>query len=178
MYEEVIMAGFGGQGIMSMGKLISYIGMLEGKNVSWLPSYGPEMRGGTANCTVIVSDEPIGSPVTSNPHTAIVMNLPSLDKFEPTVKKNGYLFVNSSLIEKKAKRDDIKIYEVPVNDIAEEMGNSRVINMVMLGAYISATGLFSKEVAIKAMRESLKKANNEMIDLNEKAIERGYGLFK
>ncbi len=178
MHEEIIIAGFGGQGVMSMGRLLAYIGMLENKNVSWFPSYGPEMRGGTANCTVIISSEPIGSPVTSTPTTAIVMNRPSLDKFEPMVKENGYLFINSSLIDKKAERKDINIYEVPANDIAEEIGNPRVANMVMVGAYIGVTGIFSKEKAIEAMKSSLKRAEQEILELNEKAIERGYSLFK
>ncbi len=178
MHEEIIIAGFGGQGIMSMGRLLAYIGMLEGKHVSWFPSYGPEMRGGTANCTVIISSDLIGSPVTSTPTTAIVMNRPSLDKFEPTVKEGGYLFINSSLIDKKAERTDLKVYEVPANDIAEEIGNPKVANMVMVGAYIGVTGIFPKDRAIEAMRSSLKKAGEDILLLNEKAIERGYDLFK
>ncbi len=178
MHEEIIIAGFGGQGVMSMGRLLAYIGMLEGKSVSWFPSYGPEMRGGTANCTVIISSDPIGSPVTSTPTTAIVMNRPSLDKFEPMVKRDGYLFINSSLIDRKAEREDIKVYEVPANDIAEEIGNPKVANMVMVGAFIGVTGIFPKDKAIEAMRASLKKAGEEILLLNEKAIERGYNLFK
>ncbi len=178
MHEEIIIAGFGGQGVMVMGRLLAYIGMLENKNVSWFPSYGPEMRGGTANCTVIISSDPIGSPVTSTPTTAIVMNRPSLDKFEPMVKKGGYLFINSSLINKKAERKDINIYEVPANEIAEEIGNPKVANMVMIGAYIGVTGIFSKEKTIEAMKSNLRKAGEEILRLNEEAIERGYNLFK
>ncbi|HID15882.1 MAG TPA: 2-oxoacid:ferredoxin oxidoreductase subunit gamma [Candidatus Atribacteria bacterium] len=178
MHEEIVIAGFGGQGVMSMGRLLAYIGMIEGKNVSWFPSYGPEMRGGTANCTVIISSEPIGSPVTSSPTTAIVMNRPSLDKFEPLLKSGGYLFINSSLVDREPERKDIKIYKVPANEIAEEIGNSKVANMVVVGAYIGVTKTFPKEVAIEAMRSSLKKVGEEILDLNEKAIERGYELFK
>ncbi len=135
MEERIIIAGFGGQGVMAMGQLLTYAGMIEGKHVSWLPSYGPEMRGGTANCSVIVSSEPVGSPVVVNSTTAIVMNKPSLDKFEPSVNKGGRLFINSSLIEQKSKRDDIEVYYISANEIADELGNMRVANMVMLGAY-------------------------------------------
>src|SRR5699024_10889245 len=134
MEERVIMAGFGGQGVMAIGQLLTYGGMVENKNVSWLPSYGPEMRGGTANCGVIVSDEPVGSPVVVNSTSAIIMNKPSLDKFEDSIINGGKLFINSSLIEQKAKRDDIDIYYIPANEIADEIGNARVANMVMLGA--------------------------------------------
>ena len=132
MTHEIIMAGFGGQGVMAMGKILVEAAMEEGKNVSWLPSYGPEMRGGTANCSVIVSDEPIGAPVVTEATAAIVMNRPSLDKFENDIIPGGALFINSSLIEKKATRDDIKVYYVPANEIASELGTDRVANIVML----------------------------------------------
>lgn len=173
MNEEIIMAGFGGQGIMLMGKLISYAGMKEDKEVSWMPSYGPEMRGGTANCTVIVSDKKIPSPMSSKPDTIIVMNLPSLDKFLPKVKSGGTVFLNSSLIEKEVKRDDVKVIKVPANDIANELGNSRIANMVMLGSYIEEKRIIKLDT-IKASLESVLSARNQdLIDLNNKALDRG-----
>jgi 2-oxoglutarate ferredoxin oxidoreductase subunit gamma len=141
MIEQVIMAGFGGQGVMSMGQLLAYSGMLEGKNVSWLPSYGPEMRGGTANCNVIVSDDEIGSPIVTEATAVIAMNLPSLDKFEHSVMPGGTLIINSSLIERKCSRTDIDVFYIPANEIADELGNNRVANMVMLGAYLKKTGI-------------------------------------
>ena len=135
--ERVICAGFGGQGVMSMGQLLTYAGMLEEKEVSWLPSYGPEMRGGTANCSVTISDMPVGSPVITDDATcAIVMNLPSLDKFENDVVAGGKVLVNSSLIEKKVQTTDVDAYYIPANEIALELGNPRVANMIMLGAYL------------------------------------------
>ena len=153
--EKVICAGFGGQGVMLMGQLISYAGMLEGKEVSWLPSYGPEMRGGTANCSVMVSERPIGSPVITDDATvAIVMNLPSLDKFQPDVHAGGKLIINSSLIEKKASRSDIHAYYIPANEIANELGNARVANMVMLGAFLELTKTVSVESVLKALAKT------------------------
>ncbi|OGR08948.1 MAG: 2-oxoacid:ferredoxin oxidoreductase subunit gamma, partial [Deltaproteobacteria bacterium RIFOXYB12_FULL_58_9] len=139
MHSEVTIAGFGGQGIMVAGKLLALAGLEEGREVVWLPSYGPEMRGGTAYCNVVISDRPIGSPVFAAPSTALVMNLPSLDKFGPCVKKNGMLIINSSLIETSSNRDDIRICHVPCNDIALEVGNGKAANMVALGAYVGCT---------------------------------------
>lgn len=172
--EKVICAGFGGQGVMSMGQLMTYAGMLEGKEVSWLPSYGPEMRGGTANCNVIISQRPIGSPViTNDATTAIVMNLPSLDKFEADVKEGGTIFVNSSLIEKKVARTDVKAYYIPANEIAIELGNFRVANMVMLGAYLEVF----KPVEVDSVLEAFKKVFGEgkahLVPLNKSALEKG-----
>ncbi len=157
MEERVVMAGFGGQGVMAIGQLLTYGGMVENKFVSWLPSYGPEMRGGTANCGVIVSDEPVGSPVVVDSTSAIVMNKPSLDKFEDTLAKGGRLFINSSLIEQKAKREDIDVYYIPANEIANEIGNDRVANMVMLGAYLEA----SKVVDVESVLEGFTKVFGE-----------------
>lgn len=177
MKQEIIMAGFGGQGVMSMGQLLTYAGMMEGKEVSWMPSYGPEMRGGTANCTVIVSDKRIASPVTMDPDTSIVMNLPSLDKFAPIVKPGGVLIVNSSLIEKECDRDDIEIIKVPCNEIANELGNNRVANMVALGAYLQKTGLLPLESIIKAMKKVFA-GKEALIPINENALRRGAELVK
>jgi 2-oxoglutarate ferredoxin oxidoreductase subunit gamma len=141
MIEKVIMAGFGGQGVMSIGKMLTYAGMTESKEVSWLPSYGPEMRGGTANCHVIVSDNEVASPVVNDATAALILNKPSLHKFEKCVQKNGFLIINSSLIDVKSSRDDVHSYYIPANDIAMELGNVRIANMVMLGAYIDLTNV-------------------------------------
>lgn len=140
MAHEVLFAGFGGQGVLLAGRLLTYAGMIAGKEVSWFPAYGPEMRGGTASCSTIISDEEIGSPIVSKPTALVVMNAPSLDKFESSVRPGGVLIVNSSLIERQSTRTDIKVYYVPMNDIALECGNARFLNMVALGALIGATG--------------------------------------
>ena len=153
MSEKIIIAGFGGQGVMAMGQLLTYSGMIEDKQVSWYPSYGPEMRGGTANCNVTISDEVVGSPVVIEATTALVLNGPSLDKFEGNVIPNGKLFINSSLITKKATRDDIDVYYVPANEIANELGNNRVANMVMLGAFLEA----AKPVKVESVYEAFLK---------------------
>lgn len=172
--ERVIMSGFGGQGIMSMGQLLTYAGMLEGKEVSWLPSYGPEMRGGTANCNVIVSETLIGSPViTDNATCAIVMNLPSLTKFESNIEAGGSIIINSSLIDNKPTRDDIKAYYIPANEIALELGNSKAANMVMLGAYIKLTGAVKQESVMEALKKVFGSSKAHLLPLNEEALTRG-----
>ena len=122
MQRDVIMAGFGGQGILLIGKMLAYAGMHEGKEVSWLPSYGPEMRGGTANCTVVISDKPVGSPVIRSPRAVVAMNLPSLEKFEPDIREGGLLLINSSLINRGPERDDLTVVEIPANELASELG--------------------------------------------------------
>jgi 2-oxoglutarate ferredoxin oxidoreductase subunit gamma len=173
MLHNIIICGFGGQGVMAMGKTLAEAGMKEGMNVSWLPSYGPEMRGGTANCNVVLSSEPVISPVVIESTELIAMNKPSLMKFEQTLIPGGILFVNSSIIEVKATRSDITAYYVPCNDIARELGNDRVANMVMLGAYIEAT----KVLKVETIREMLAliftgpKAN--LVELNISALRRG-----
>lgn len=177
--ERIICAGFGGQGVMLMGQLISYAGMLEDKEVSWLPSYGPEMRGGTANCSVMVSDKPIGSPViTDNATSAIVMNLPSLDKFEVDLVKGGRLFINSSLIERKASREDIDIYYVPANEIAVELGNAKVANMVMLGAYLEVSKTVSVEGVLTALKKVFGESKSHLMKINEDALKKGAEAVK
>jgi len=173
MKEEIILAGFGGQGIMLMGKLISYAGMKEGKEVSWMPSYGPEMRGGTANCTVIVSDKLIPSPMTTQPDSIIVMNLPSFDKFLPQVKSGGTVFLNSTLIEEDVKRDDIKVIKIPANEIANQLGNSKIANMVMLGSYIEKKDVIKLKTVKNSLESVLSARNQDLIDLNLKALEKG-----
>ena len=177
MTHEIVMAGFGGQGVMLMGQLMTYAGMLENKHVSWIPSYGPEMRGGTANCSVIISDEPVGAPIVSEPTTVVAMNLPSLDKFEASLQAGGNLIINSSLIERKTKRDDVKVYLVPSNDIANEIGNAKVANMVVLGTIIAATKAVSQESVLKAFAKMFAK-KPELLAINEQAIKRGAALVE
>ncbi|HEY3425929.1 MAG TPA: 2-oxoacid:acceptor oxidoreductase family protein [Negativicutes bacterium] len=172
MTHEIIMAGFGGQGIMLMGQLVAYAGMLKNKQVSYIPSYGPEMRGGTANCSVIVSDELIGSPIVSEPSAVIAMNLPSLDKFEPDLQPGGTLIINSSLIQRSAKRTDITVYQVPANEIAVELGNSKVANIVILGAFIAATQAVEQEYVFKAFTKMFAK-KPQLHVINEMAMCRG-----
>ena len=178
MTVDVIMAGFGGQGVMLMGQLLTYAGMVDGKEVSWMPSYGPEMRGGTANCTVILSDEKIGSPVVSNPGAVIAMNLPSLDKFEPLLRPGGLLFYNSSLIERKPARTDITAIGIPANEVATELGNTRVANMVILGAFIAATEVVSTKSVESALKKALPAHRQDLLPLNLQAIEKGKSFVK
>jgi 2-oxoglutarate ferredoxin oxidoreductase subunit gamma len=172
-YEDVIIAGFGGQGILFIGKLLAYAVMKEGRNVTWIPSYGPEMRGGTANCTVVVSDEEIGSPVITNPRSLIIMNNPSLEAFEPRLKTGGLLVVNTSLVTLQPKRTDVNIVKVPANEIAIEVGNDKVANMVMLGAYIAKTKIVVKENILEALKKVLGKEKEELFELNKIAFEKG-----
>jgi 2-oxoglutarate ferredoxin oxidoreductase subunit gamma len=175
MQNDVIMAGFGGQGILLIGKMLAYAGMNEGKQVSWLPSYGPEMRGGTANCTVVISDRPVGSPVIRTPTAVVAMNLPSLDKFEPDIRPGGLLLINSSLINRGASRDDLTVIEVPANEIANELGNRRGANMVALGAYLGATEAVSVDGIVEVIRETFA-AKPGVIDVNITALHRGHEI--
>ncbi len=179
--HEIIMSGFGGQGIMLMGQLLTYAGMLEGKEVTWIPSYGPEMRGGTAYCSVIVSEDPIGAPMVSEPSMVVAMNLPSLTRFEGALQKGGTLIINSSLIEKDATRKDINVFKVPVNEIAAELGNPKVGNMVMLGAIIAAAEPVKTESMLGAFKKMFEKkfANKpDLFKINEAAIQRGADFIK
>ncbi len=171
---DCIFAGFGGQGVMMMGQLLTYAaGMVEGRKVSYMPSYGPEMRGGTANCTVVISAEAVGSPVVTDPDAVVAMNQPSLAKFEPTLREGGVLIVNSSLIGVKAKRSDIKVHYVPANEIASELGNDRVANMVALGALIEATGIVKMDSIVESLKKALPPHRHNLIPLNRDALERG-----
>jgi 2-oxoglutarate ferredoxin oxidoreductase subunit gamma len=177
--EKVICAGFGGQGVMSMGQLLTYAGMIEDKQVSWLPSYGPEMRGGTANCSVMVSDKLIGSPIIDGDATsAIVMNLPSLDKFEEDVVPGGNVLINSSLIEKKATRDDINAHYIPANEVANELGNAKVANMVMLGAYLEMFKTVEPSTVMKALGKIFGEKKAHLLEVNEKALAKGAEAVK
>lgn len=178
MEERIVIAGFGGQGVMAIGQLLTYSGMIEDKHVSWLPSYGPEMRGGTANCSVIVSEEPIGSPIVTDSSSVIVMNKPSLDKFEDDIIENGKLFINSSLINKKSTREDIEVYYIPANDLAVELGNDKVANMIMLGAYLEATKLVKEESILEAFTKVFGEDKTHLLPINKKAINKGAEIVK
>lgn len=171
---NVIITGFGGQGILFAGKLVAYAAMLAGKELSWLPSYGPEMRGGTANCHVIMSDEPVGSPIITNPDILITMNKPSLEKFEDTVVSGGTIVVDSTLVEQSVKRSDIKVKYVEATKMAMDLGNSALANMVMLGAMIKETGVFVLDEFKNAMSKAIPKAKEELLELNMEAILQGY----
>jgi len=177
VYANVIMAGFGGQGLMFIGKLLAYSAMKTGKHVTWIPSYGPEMRGGTANCTVVISDKEIGSPVITSPQALIIMNNPSLEVFEPRLQPQGTLFLNSSLITRKVTRKDINVIAISANDIAVEVGEKRTANMVMLGAYVARTKVASKESILDGLREFFGK-KLQFLDVNTKAFEKGMGYGK
>jgi len=173
-YEDVIVAGFGGQGVLFIGKLLAYAAMKEGRNVTWIPSYGPEMRGGTANCTVVISDEVIGSPVITSPHSLIVMNNPSLDSFEPQLKTGGVLIINTSLITRESKRSDVTVIKVPANKIAFELGNDKAANMVMLGAYIAKTKAVSSQSILDGLEKVLgEKKKRRFLEINKRAFEEG-----
>ncbi len=173
MESQFLIAGFGGQGILLIGQLMAKAAMLEGKNVSWMPSYGPEMRGGEAYCAVVISDEPIGTPLVTEPPVAAVMNLPSLKKFEPAMETGGILLYNTSLIDAMPQRSDTKILPVPCNDIAESLGNSRVANMVMLGAIIAATNVIRLESAMDALKDVFGEKKADLLIINRKAMEAG-----
>lgn len=176
---RVICAGFGGQGVMSMGQLLTYAGMLEGKEVSWLPSYGPEMRGGTANCAVTVSNKPVGSPLISDDATcAIVMNLPSLDKFENDVVPGGKVLINSSLIERKVEREDVEAYYINANELANELGNPKVANMVMLGAYLELSKTVEVESVLEAFKKVFGPSKEKFVPLNKEALLKGAEAVK
>ena len=176
MTHEILIAGFGGQGVMLMGQLLSEAGMNTGKFVTWLPSYGPEMRGGTANCSVMISDETVGSPIAVDPSAAILMNIQSYDKFESVVRPGGLLLINSSLIEKQSSRTDIKQYLIPANTIAAELGDTRVANMVMLGAFLKASGALNLDVIMEALEHKLPPHRRNLLPMNRQALEKGMAL--
>ena len=178
MTNEIMVAGFGGQGVMAIGKTLAEAGMKEGKAVSWLPSYGPEMRGGTANCCVVISEEEIICPIVLEPTELIAMNLPSLLKYEPTVTKGGTIFVNSSIISEKVSRDDVRAIYVPCLDIANELGNAKVANMVMLGAYIEAMGNLGTDTIKEMLVHMFTGPKAKLVDLNIEALRRGAACVK
>ncbi|MDR0952259.1 MAG: 2-oxoacid:acceptor oxidoreductase family protein [Oscillospiraceae bacterium] len=170
--NNILLAGFGGQGILFAGKFLAYMGLLSGKNVSWLPSYGPEMRGGTANCSVIISDDPVGSPIVSRPDTLIVMNLPSLDKYEDAVVPGGKIFVDSTLITRKVRRTDVEVHYIPSTKLADENEMGTLANMIITGKMVKEVGGFELgdidktiDKIVSARRENLKTINRKAIDL-------------
>ncbi len=175
MQNEVIIAGFGGQGVLFAGQLLAYAAMDEGKEVTWIPSYGPEMRGGTANCTVVIADEEIGSPLVRNPKAVLVMNLPSLDKYESMVQPGGVLVVNASLIPREVTRKDVTVVMVPANEIAEELGDKRMANMVMLGGLLAHLQVLPVKAIEKALKEHIPARHQKLLPLNMQAIQRGAG---
>ncbi|TDT52096.1 2-oxoacid:acceptor oxidoreductase family protein [Fonticella tunisiensis] len=169
-HQEIIFAGFGGQGILSMGKFLAYAGMDENLNVSWLPSYGPEMRGGTANCSVILTNEDIGSPLVTDATTVVVMNRPSLDKFEHAIVPGGLLIMDSDLVNRESERKDIDVIKIPAQTVAEEVGSKKIANMVLLGAFVEKTGIVPMKALLKALKEHGKE---QFYELNKRALERG-----
>lgn len=178
MTEEIIIAGFGGQGVLSMGKILAYSGVMENKEVSWMPSYGPEMRGGTANVIVIISDERISSPIVSVYDTAIILNQQSLDKFEKAVKPGGLLIYDPNGITRHPERRDINIYSIEAADEASRLGLSKVFNMVVLGGFLKLKPIVQPEYIHKGLEKSLPKRHHGLIPENEKAIEKGKEIIK
>jgi 2-oxoglutarate ferredoxin oxidoreductase subunit gamma len=176
MQTEIVISGFGGQGVLFAGQLLAYTALETGKHVTWFPSYGPEMRGGTAHCTVIVSDEEIGSPIVKNPQAVVVMNLPSLDKYEPLLKKDGVLIVNSSLVDRGVEREDLTVVELPANELAEQIGNQRLANLVMLGALLNKLPVLDLEEISSALEIHISDRHRSLIELNKRALIRGFKL--
>ena len=174
MTENIIIAGFGGQGVLFAGKILAYAALLKGKQLSWLPSYGPEMRGGTANCHVIVSDEPVGSPIIITPDILICMNKPSLDKFENDVRMGGTIVYDKSLIDRDVKRDDVKSVGIEATGIATKEAKANMANMIMLGALLKATNIFTLDEIRAGVEKAVPPTKKDLIDYNMKLIERGY----
>ncbi len=178
MTEEIIIAGFGGQGVLSMGQILCYGGVIEGKEVSWMPSYGPEMRGGTANCVTILSDQKISSPILNKFDTVIALNQPSLDKFEHSIKPNGLLIYESSTILNPPSRQDIEIVAVEAANEAAKLKNTRVMNMIILGAFLKKKPVIKIETALEALKQVLPERYHHLIPLNKKALEKGLELIE
>ncbi|MGB8647937.1 MAG: 2-oxoacid:acceptor oxidoreductase family protein [Anaerolineae bacterium] len=180
MHHEIVISGFGGQGVLFVGQLLAYGALEEGRHVTWIPSYGPEMRGGTAHCTVIISDEEIGSPLVRNPSAALVLNPPSMTRYAALMKPNGVLIVDSTLIAERSPRTDIREIDLPAKDIAVELGLPQIANMVMLGALIAATEVLQLETIEKILAEHLSERHRKALEPNKLALRRGaeYGLLK
>jgi len=174
METSIIIAGFGGQGVLFAGQLLTYAGMDAGRHVTWIPSYGPEMRGGTANCTVIISDETIGAPLVARPDVAIVLNQPSFDKYEPLVKPDGLLVVNSSVVSKESERTDIETFYISANAIAEEFGSAKMLNAAVLGAMLARRPVLRLEEVEQALVDHLPARKAHMLDANRSVLQRGY----
>jgi 2-oxoglutarate ferredoxin oxidoreductase subunit gamma len=175
MHSEIILAGFGGQGVLLIGKLLAYAGMKAGKEVTWMPAYGPEMRGGTCNCTVVMSDHKIGAPVTTSPHGLIALNLPSLDKFEDTVRPGGVVVVNTALINRLPNRRDLVVVPVACNEVAQEAGTAKAANMVALGAFLGASQIVDVELVKGALEETFA-ARPKLVPINMAALAKGYEI--
>ena len=173
MQTEVIISGFGGQGALYAGQVLAYAAMDEGKQVTWIPSYGPEMRGGTANCTVVISDEEIGSPTVKHPKAVLALNLPSLDKYEDMIAPGGCLVVNESMVNRKPERTDIRVVMLPANEIAREIGNERATNMVMLGALLANMDILPNEALEKALKNHTAQRLQKFVEMNIQALRRG-----
>ena len=171
--KNYLFSGFGGQGILFAGKFLAYKGLIDNKQVSWLPSYGPEMRGGTASCSVIVSDEPVGSPIVSNPDVLIAMNLPSLDRYEKAVKKGGVIFADSTLIERKVERDDVTVYYIPATRLASENNMPTLANMIIVGKILKVFDDFSDESVRAALGKVISAKHADMLEVNLKAMQIG-----
>ncbi len=178
MKEEIIIAGFGGQGVLSMGKILAYSGLMEDKEVSWMPAYGPEQRGGTANVTVIVSDEKVSSPILSTYDVAIVLNQPSLEKFEPKVKPGGVIIYDGYGIITPPTRKDIKVYRIDAMDAATEMKNTKAFNMIVLGGLLGIRPMVQTESVLKALKKTLPERHHHLIPMNEEAILKGASLIQ
>ncbi len=178
MQEEIIISGFGGQGTLFAGQLLAYAAMEQGFHVTWIPSYGPEMRGGKARCTVVISDEEIGSPLVRRPSAAVVLNLPSMEAFEPAVKAGGVLVVNSSLVPLKSERTDIRVIYVPATDMAIELGNVRLANMICLGALVTAIDLVPVDAVFQALENHLPERHRKLLPLNREALNKGAELAR
>lgn len=178
MTYEIIIAGFGGQGVLSMGKILAYSGLMEGKEVSWMPSYGPEQRGGTANVTVILSDEPISSPILNEYDIAIILNQPSMDKFESKVKKGGILIYDSYGIHKPITRSDIEIYRINAMDTAAELNMQKTFNMLVLGGLLKIAPMITLENAMKGLKKTLPERHYSLLPVNEEAIKKGMEIIR
>ena len=170
---QVLIAGFGGQGILFAGKFLAYAGLLQGRNVSWLPSYGPEMRGGTANCSVILSDTQVGSPIVSHPDILIAMNLPSLEKYENEVPAGGCIFVDSSLVKRAVKRDDVKVFPIPATAISTDEGYDTLANMILMGYVIAKTGVIPQDMIAPAMKKVVSARHADLLEKNIEAVQLG-----
>ncbi len=177
MRNEIIIAGFGGQGVLSMGKILAYAGLMEGKEVSWMPAYGPEQRGGTANVTVIISDERISSPILSQYDSAIILNQPSLERFESCIKPGGILIYDSYGILTPPTRKDISIYRIDAMDAAGEMSNAKAFNMIVLGGFLKVCPIITQENVIKGLRKTLPERHHHLIPMNEQAIQVGMKII-
>lgn len=170
---QCLFAGFGGQGILFAGKFAAYKGLIENKQVSWLPSYGPEMRGGTASCSVIISDEPVGSPIVSTPDVLIAMNLPSLDRYENSVKSGGVIFVDSSLIERKVQRDDVTVHYIPATQLASDNNMPTLANMIIMGKLLKELEEYNQETVLAALKKVVSAKHADMLEVNLKALQIG-----